>query len=252
MIAKSRGFVIKRDIFRDTSLLLKMYTLDFGKVEGIVKGVRTMQGYARYDGMIDLLSHYEVVFYPKQSRLALFVQFHLLDSYSQIFQDYSKFSLSCSGLQLLDYIMQPYQTNPDIYQLLEVFLQELSEVENSQGVIAFYAFVIKLLKYSGFNPQIDECLKCKSRVRRQGYFSVSEGGLICRKCKEEVKDSFGVTPGVISYLNYLEAEPYSRIRKLKMSLSLERELAEILGKFLSYHVCFLPASWETFLGRRYD
>ncbi|OQX83394.1 MAG: hypothetical protein B6D53_02575, partial [Candidatus Omnitrophica bacterium 4484_49] len=45
MIEKTQGYIIARKIYRDTSLLLKIYTREFGKIEGIVKGVRKIDDY---------------------------------------------------------------------------------------------------------------------------------------------------------------------------------------------------------------
>ena len=114
MIEKSKAFIIRRKIYRDTSLILKVYTDNFGKVEGIVKGIRKIEDYGRYDGLIEFLSNYETIFYRRRSGRALFVQFHLLNSYGEVFENYYRFVLCCSALEFLDYIMQPYEKNIEV------------------------------------------------------------------------------------------------------------------------------------------
>ncbi len=241
MIEKTRGFIIKRKVYRDTSLLLTVYTCDFGKIEGIVKGVRRMEDYGRYDGIIDLFSNYEVVFYPRKSSLALFVQFYLMESYWDIINEYPNFSMVCSGIELLDYITQPYEANLQVYNLLTFFLNEFSS--NKRDVI-FYAFIIKLLKFSGFNPQINRCFKCQNKIQYRGYFSVQEGALVCSKCSLKEGNLVPVSSGTIKSINFLERAPYANIKRLLLAREIREELRKIIFEFVSYHISFIPRSWQ--------
>ncbi len=241
MIEKSRGFIIKRRVYRDTSLILTLYSYDFGKIEGIVKGVRRIEDYGRYDGAIDLFSNYEVVFYPKRSNFALFVQFYLLKSSWQIIQDYERFSSVCSGIELLDYIMQPNEVNVDVYELLEFFLSGISEGKEE---VIFFSFVIKLLKFAGFSPQLNACLKCGSKIYQRGFFSVPEGSLICPGCISNRKELIPLSSGVLKSINYLERESYSNIRRFALTPVLKQELGRIIFDFISYHISFIPRGLE--------
>lgn len=251
MIVKSDGFIIGRKIYRDSSLLLKFYSYDFGKVEGIVKGIRKIEDYGRYDGLITLFSNYEAVFYRRESNFALFTQFYLLNSYWKIVEDYKTFTLACLGLELLDYIMQPYETNIKVYQLLEFFLTRLSQLPKESESIIFCTFLIKLLKYSGFNPQINECITCRNRISQAGYFLPSAGGMFCEKCKSKENVYLEITAGTIKYINYLQGQSYSEIGRLRVSKNVKQELNELLYSFICYHICFLSKSWQS-LTANYD
>ncbi len=241
MIEKTRGFIIRRKVYRDTSLLLTIYTSDFGKIEGLVKGVRKIEDYGRYDGVVDLFSNYEVILYPRRTGLSLFVQFYLLDSYWDIIRDYSKFNIICSGIELLNYIMQPFDTNIKVYNLLASFLKAMSQ---SRREVMFYAFIIKLLKFSGFNPRINECLKCGDKIYSRGYFSNSEGGLLCPKCAFKESDLLDLSPGTVKTLNFIEQESYLKSSKLFLSPEVKRELETLLYNFICYHISFIPRGWH--------
>ena len=241
MIEKTRGFIIKRKVYRDTSLLLTVYTRDFGKIEGIVKGARRMEDYGRYDGIIDLFSNYEIVFYPRKSSLALFVQFYLMESYWDIIKEYPDFSMVCSGIELLDYITQPYEANFQIYNLLAFFLNEFYSQRRD---VVFYAFIIKLLKFSGFNPQINRCFKCRNKIQYRGYFSVQKGVLVCLKCGLKEDNLIPVSSGAVKSINFLERASYANIKRLLLAPDIEEEIRKIIVKFVSYHISFIPKSWQ--------
>ncbi|MDP8233669.1 MAG: DNA repair protein RecO [Candidatus Saelkia tenebricola] len=241
MIEKTKGFIIKRKVYRDTSLLLTVYSYDFGKIEGIVKGVRKIEDYGRYDGIIDLFSNYEVVFYPRKSKFALFVQFYLIESYWNIIKKYDNFSTVCSGIELLNYMTQPYENNTDIYNLLMFFLNESSSRERD---VIFYAFIVKLLKFTGFSPQINKCFKCQNKIQYRGYFSVREGVLVCPKCSFKENDLVPISSGMIKSINFLERESYDNIKRLVLTRQVKEELGKVISEFVSYHISFVPRSWQ--------
>ncbi len=241
MIEKTKAFIISRRIYRDTSLLLTLYSHDFGKIEGIVKGVRKIEDYGRYDGSLDLFSNYEVVFYPRKSKFALFVQFYLLESYWESIRDYSKFSTLCAAIELLNHIMQPYQINRDIYELINFLFEEIS---TNKTDIIFYAFLIKLLKFSGFSPQLNGCINCNEKINYGGYLSISEGALYCLKCGREKGGLISISPGVIKSINFLEDESFDNIKRFLFTSKVRMDLESIIVKFLEYHLSFSSKSWS--------
>ncbi|MDD2654344.1 MAG: recombination protein O N-terminal domain-containing protein, partial [Candidatus Omnitrophica bacterium] len=40
MVTKAEGILLKRNNFRETSLLVSFFTKEFGKINGLIKGVR--------------------------------------------------------------------------------------------------------------------------------------------------------------------------------------------------------------------
>ena len=241
MIEKTKAFIINRRVYRDTSLLLTLYSYDFGKIEGIVKGVRKIQDYGRYDGILNLFSSYEVVFYPRKSKFSLFVQFYLLNSYWDSIRDYSKFSTLCSAIELLNHIMQPYEDNKDVYNLIDFLLNEIS---TDRTDIVFYTFLLKLLKFSGFSPQINECINCSKKIEYKGYLSISEGALYCSKCSSKRSGLTSISSGVIKSINFLKDEPYANIKRFLFTSQVRIDLENIIAKFLEYHLAFTSKSWS--------
>jgi DNA repair protein RecO (recombination protein O) len=238
MLEKSEGFIIRRRHYRDTSLLITVYTKDFGKVNGIVKGVRKIEDFGRYDGLINLFSNYEVVFYRRRSELALFVQFYLIRSYWKLLENHRNYLQACLGFELLDFIMPPYDVNKEVYELLRNFLEELCKGRGDKT--SLFAFILKLLRYSGFNPKISECLKCGGKISKGAYFSMEGGGLICPRCKGYYRDIVPVKNGTIKSMRFLELQPYEYIRRMRLSKQIEEELEDLLFKFISYHISYSP------------
>ncbi len=237
MIEKTCGFIISRRLYRDTSLILKIYTRDFGKIEGIVKGVRKIEDYGRYDGLLNLFCEYEVIFYRRRSELKLFVQFYLLNSWWELTQDYNTFCIASSGFEFLNYIMPPEQPSRAIYELTGEFLKWI--IKGSPEIF-YYAFVLKLLKFSGFNPQIDCCLICGRKIFPDAYFSICDGGIICDRCKKSSSNLHPISPGVIKSIIFLEQKSWEDISRLRLTFDVKEELHRLLKDFIGFHLNYTP------------
>ena len=237
MIEKTCGFIISRKFYRDTSLILKIYTRDFGKIEGIAKGVRKIEDYGRYDGLLNLFCEYEVIFYRRRSDLKLFVQFYLLNSWWELTRDYNTFCIASSGFEFLNYIMPPEQPSRAIYELTGEFLKWI--IKGSPETF-YYAFVLKLLKFSGFNPRIDCCLICGKKIFPDAYFSIYDGGIICARCKKSNNDLQPISPGVIKSIIFLEQKPWDDISRLRLTPDVKEELHRLLKDFIGFHLNYTP------------
>ena len=64
-IQKTEGILLRRQDLRETSLILTFYTRDFGKVKGIVRGVRGPRS-ACGGGNMEIFALDEVVFYERR------------------------------------------------------------------------------------------------------------------------------------------------------------------------------------------
>ena len=62
---KTLAIVVRTIEFSETSLVVTLFTEDFGKVSAIAKGARRPKG--PFDGALDLLTICRVVFRPKSS-----------------------------------------------------------------------------------------------------------------------------------------------------------------------------------------
>ena len=86
MICSTPAFVLRTYDFRETSKIVNFYTRDFGKVKGILKGIR--KDSKKFGSTLPLLSLNHIVFYKKRM-----TEIHLV-SHCDLIDD---FGLSPSG-----------------------------------------------------------------------------------------------------------------------------------------------------------
>ncbi|MEI6631882.1 MAG: DNA repair protein RecO, partial [bacterium] len=82
-INKTEAIVLKRDNFRETSLIACFYTRDFGKVSGVLKGIKEEP--AKFASTVEPFSYNEIIFYEKRaSSLHIISQCDVMENFNLI------------------------------------------------------------------------------------------------------------------------------------------------------------------------
>lgn len=154
-IRTTEAVVLKTLAFGNTSLIATLYTKDFGKVQGIAKGIRARC--ARKDSkfycFLEPLTLNKVVYYQKnRSGLHLLTQSDLLNQFQPIRHDLRKLALAGFMLELVDKGTQLEDANKGIFDLLISSLNSLcAEGSNVNDVSG--SFQESFLKLSGLMPK---------------------------------------------------------------------------------------------------
>ena len=232
MIRKAEGILIRRADFRETSLLVTFFTREFGKIKGIIKGVR--KDPRKIASNLNLCSHNHLVFYERRnSELALVAHCDLITDYSFIRSDMQRVSLASYILELTDTIMPLADRNEEIFDLLLSSFASIASVDIEK---ILYCFQVKALALSGFKPHLDACIVCKSKLQETAHFSIRLGGLICGDCSVHDEEANSVLQGTINSLVHLESFAWAKALNLGISRQIRLELRSVLYNFLSFHL----------------
>jgi len=232
-IHKTEAIVIQKRGFRETSLIVDFYTREFGKLSGILKGIRTEP--AKFASPLELFSHNEIIFYRKRnSSLHLVSQCDLRDDFAGIRQNIAKVGLASFMMELLGVVMAAEDKNTEVFDLSMTCLKELETTYNPEKVTTI--FKIKMLALSGFKPHFDSCVSCEGRIMGQSKFSLSLGGLLCPECFFKDTTSRSIFRGTIASVLYIEKNDFKTNLNLGMNPQIKKELDVILNAFLNFHL----------------
>jgi len=88
-IHKTETIILNRRDFRETSIIANFYTRDFGKLSGILKGIKTEP--SKFASTLEPFSYNEIIFYRKRnSSLHLISQCDTKDNFDKIRQSIFK------------------------------------------------------------------------------------------------------------------------------------------------------------------
>jgi len=232
-IHKTEAIVLKRFDFRETSLIVHFYTRDFGRINGILKGIRKEP--AKFASTLQPFSHNEIVFYKKNSTsLHLVSQCDIKDNFDAARQNMIKIGSASIIIELLSVLMQEEDKNEDIFDLALTCLKELSLNNNPEKIITI--FKIKALALSGFKPNFDSCVSCGSKILEQTKFSLSLGGLLCLRCQRKDVQSRSIFRGTIASILHIQKNDFKINLNLGMNPQIKKELETILNAFLNFHL----------------
>lgn len=236
MICRDRAIVLQVRDFRETSKIALFFTQKFGKMSGILKGIRADP--KKFASPLSILSINEIVFYKKRfSELHLISQCDLRKGFEAMNYDLTRNYAAHCCAELINAIMAVEDAHPEIYDLL---LNTLASFENvaMQPKKMLSIFCLKTLSLSGFQPHLESCVLCLTPVAAQQayFFSNRYGGLLCGRCRNADPHSDGMLAGTIATLLFIQKSGWSEAVKLQMIPSIERQLNSALVSFLHFHV----------------
>ncbi|MCB9757246.1 MAG: DNA repair protein RecO [Candidatus Omnitrophica bacterium] len=235
MILKTEGIVLKTFDLRETSRIAIFFTKEYGKVGGVLKGIR--KDHKKFGSSVDRFSVNDIVYYQyRNSDLHLISHCDLKSYYYPIRQDLKKSLAASYILELVNLIMPSEEKNVKIYRLMLDFLESLQSVESRDSSLLVHFFQIKVLSLSGFKPHLDTCLKCKKTIIEKARFSLREGGLVCWDCAAGDSTLELLSPGAVSSIIYAESHEWPICLRLKLTESVQKELKYVLNNFLVFHL----------------
>ena len=232
-IDRAQGLILNKRDLRETSLIVDFYTREFGKICGIVKGVRTDP--KKFASNFEPFSLNEIIFYRKtHSSYHLISQADKLDNFTRIRQNIERTTTAGFMMEMVSSVMQLEDKNEEIFNLTLASLKEL-ETNYSPEKIATI-FKIKMLSLSGFKPHFDSCVSCLDKIMGQSKFSLSLGGLLCPRCMAKDPSSRSIFRGTIATVLHIEKNSFNSSLSLGMNPQIKKELDLILNAFLNFHL----------------
>jgi DNA repair protein RecO (recombination protein O) len=232
-IQKSEAIILRTIEFRETSLIVNFFTKDFGKISGLIKGIRNQP--QRYGGLPLVFSRSTIVFYEKPDRdLCLVSQCDAAEQFPSIRANLKKNNYANYFVELLDAVCQDNDKNERLFNLTLDCLKTLETSDQSWQIAR--VFEIKLLNHSGFKPRLDACVNCQSRITGCARFSPVLGGILCASCLRFDRKAAALLKGTLACIEYIEKTGWPKVLQLKIGARISQELETILNSFLSVHL----------------
>lgn len=199
-IQKTQAIVLKKFDFRDTSLIVTLFTRDFGKLKTVVKGVRKE---ASSDLVhFETLNHLDIVFYEKsQADLHLLSDSFLMDPMLSIRNSFKTYAFGCFLAELVDSLFDVHAAFPAIFDKL---LETLAQITPEN--VSFYSLVFELdvLNAAGLTPGMKACVRCAKANSEKWVWSPRQGGLLCTTCSIREAKTMEVSPSAFLSMQNLD------------------------------------------------
>jgi DNA repair protein RecO (recombination protein O) len=231
---KATAFVLKLVDFSETSLVVTLFTREFGKIQGLAKGGRRLKG--PFESAIDLLALCRIVFLRKSSEaLDVLTEAKLMRRFRPAGRDLSSLYAGYYVVELLNELTDQYDPHPELFDLAEATLAALSAGE--PVLLHAVRFELGALRILGHLPSLEACVQCGEPVALAGRvaFGWSEGGVLCSRCREGKNQVASVGAGVLKMMSQLAAPEGRAWRRLEIDSRSRGELRGLLNHYL-YHL----------------
>lgn len=228
-LLKTEGFILRAVPFQDDDLILTAFTDKLGKVALFARGARRAK--SPFGPEIDLLSESEFIVFNAKNIKPL-REATLQHYFPRLKANYDGLNAALHGTRLLSQLVHEGQRDARNLRLFSHFLHALDQ-EDVPVALYELAYKLRLLDNFGVAPHLDGCVCC-GKSGQQVWFSLGRGGLICPAC--HAPGDLALQAGLAQGLNALRTMGWDKLSRLHLSA---RDLvagAELLEKFMVYHV----------------
>lgn len=210
--------------------ILSFYTLEYGKLQAIAKGIRKMR--SRKAGHLEPFSRVELML-AKGRNLDVISQAEAQSTYENLRADLKLIAYAAYIVELLDRFTYEEGENRPLYNLLVNTLSRLDEGSPAQTVVHYYE--IHLMDLLGFKPQLQVCVACGEKIKPEDqFFSAKLGGALCPKSLSADPGAWKVSLGALKYWRHLQRSSWNKVQNLVIPSQIESELASLLERYLTY------------------
>ena len=175
---KGEGIVIRQVDFSESSKIVTLFTLEYGKISAIAKGAKRLRG--SFEAALDLLTRCNIVFIRKSSgALDLLTESKLIQRFQANGKSLESLYSGYYVAELLAALTEEYDPHPQLY--LEALDRFSSDEQLESAVLRFE---LMLLQEIGHLPALEACLVCDRPVEigMTYAFRAVQGGLVCLEC----------------------------------------------------------------------
>ena len=232
-LKKTEAIVLKSQRQGETSKILTLYTLTFGKLTVIAKGARSMR--SKFGGSVELLNYISIVFYEKETReIQLLSQADIVEFFANIKRSVEKTALAMAVCELVNNLEIGIEPNPSLFKLHLEALKAINQNENPMNVLR--AFQVKLLNILGIRPDFTTCSKCKNQKQGGVAFDITQGSFICEACSQSKAAGMILSADSFDALRSFQRDSLASFNGLLAFANAQQQVDGFISAYLKYHV----------------
>lgn len=241
---KTRGAVLTRLDYGNTSRIITFLTPDRGLVTALAKGARRPKGVAGLGGGLDLLSEAEILYYERRAGMAV------LAEWSETWTPSAALGRSAVRLgaaevcaEFARWCATEGEPQPEVCRLLSEGARQACEARRL--VPPALAAALGMLSAAGFRPEVEACAVCGGALGPAGragraFLSAEEGGLLCPRCAARSGGRPGggnpLSPEAGALLAALARRRPAAAARLRPSRAAEGELVPAVEAYASWRL----------------
>jgi DNA repair protein RecO (recombination protein O) len=228
---KTTAIVLRTVPFSETSLIVTLFTREFGKVGALAKGARRPKG--PFEAALDLLAVCRIVFIRKgHDVLDLLTEAKLERRFRSGGRDLNRLYAGYYVAELLAELTDTHDPHPELFDAADATLRALDG--DSSPASAVLWFELATLAQVGHAPSLDSCAACGKEVELTGRvpFGLQSGGVLCSDCRQGQRQVVSVSSEAVRTLQRLASSAGSG--EVAVPSEQRGELRGLLNTYLTH------------------
>lgn len=208
MIKNNKAFLLSYNQYKTSSIIASFLT-DNSIIQAIC--YKAKKDSKAFGSDLESISKLSISIYEKkQPQLSILKESSIIKNYSTLEKSiYSSLAVFYIR-EIMLYCGKDFDSR--YFILMEKILDALENLEETSNSnednkkkyidILITAFEMKILYIAGISPHLDKCVLCKSDNAL--FYSINEGGLICSKCKNIIRDSINITENDRNFMRIIK------------------------------------------------
>ncbi len=206
-LEKTDAIVIRLVEFSETSLIVTLFSRQFGRLSAIAKGARRPKG--PFEGAIDLLAvgSMEVLRKPGDT-LDLLTEAKLIRRFRAANKSLGRLYSGYYLAELLARWTDDDDPHPELYDLAVRTLERIDGADDP--LLSILHFEVRTMRFLGHLPITASCASCGQQVNRRAEripFVCEAGGVMCPACRSRQRGVLMVHHTVLDWLDHLQELP---------------------------------------------
>lgn len=234
-IEQTDALVIRSYRLGETSLIVSLFTSDFGLLRCVAKGARGPK--SRFGGALEPGVRLRAVVYRKPNRdLQLLSKADVVAYWPALWGDHERFTRAGAVLEFLERAAYGETEDPDLLELAAVTLGAMACAPTDSLDAMLRAFEVQACQRLGYAPELTVCLECRRPLDGGGLFHPVRGGLLCGMPCGDDGGAFRLSEKARRTLVALAERPVADIAAWVMERYPGPEVARAIERFLTAHL----------------
>jgi DNA repair protein RecO (recombination protein O) len=234
-IVQTDALVLRSHRLGETSLIVTLFTRDFGLLRCVAKGARGPK--SRFGAALEPGVSIAAVVYRKLTRdLQLLSKADIMAYWPALWENPDRFARAGAVLEFLERAAYGEAGDAELIDLATDTLDAMSTAPPLALEPILRAFEIQACRRLGYAPELSSCLECRTPLGQGGLFHPQKGGLLCGAPCGNDGGAFRLSERARKTLLALAEHPLSSLAGWAMERYPGVEVTHAIERFLSSHL----------------
>jgi len=230
-LKESEAIVLRTYPFRESDLLVTLFTRLEGKVRGVARAAKKSR--RRFGGALEPMTHVKVTYEDKERQeLARLDACEVISSPLTAEVSYPRAVALGHVAELLDELSPDRESNDAVFRLA---LSVLAQLTTGQFWLPITYFDLWMARLMGYLPELSECLACGRGLNgSRAFFHALADGLVCLEHKRLASSE--MSPESRKLAGQMLTAPLSKLKTASLPDSTGADLRKFLLQTLERHI----------------